>query len=151
LLLDLGMYQGPRDEARRINALLPDDFKSINAIILSHAHLDHCGRLPSIVRQGYAGPIYCTPATAEVARIVLEDAAKIQVEDAEFLNRRSRRPDDPPVSALYTPADVAPVMRQMKRVKYGERTELRNGVSFTFYDAGHILGSAYVVLEWPEQ
>src|SRR5205823_9863746 len=69
ILLDLGMYQGPRDEARRINQLLPPDIKTLNAIILSHGHLDHCGRLPAIARAGYAGPIYCTPATAEVARI----------------------------------------------------------------------------------
>ena len=71
ILLDLGMYQGPREEARRINQLLPENFLNIDAIILSHGHLDHCGRLPLIARSGYTGPIYCTPATAEVARIVI--------------------------------------------------------------------------------
>src|SRR3954463_11878315 len=131
IFLHMGLFQGPRDEARRQNEYLPADVRSADAIILSHGHLDHCGKLPVAARAGFAGPIYCTPATAEVARIVLEDAAKIQVEDAEFLNRRSRRPDDPPFSALYTPSDVMPVMRQMKRVKYGERTELGNSVAFT--------------------
>jgi metallo-beta-lactamase family protein len=150
LLLDLGMYQGPRDEARRINALLPADFKSLNAIILSHGHLDHCGRLPSIVRQGYAAPIYCTPATAEVARIVLSDAAKIQEEDAEYLNKRERAPSEPPIEPLFRSTDAAGVLKLWKRTPYGQKTDLGNGVSFTFFDAGHILGSAFVVLEWSE-
>src|SRR4030095_4898086 len=82
LLLDLGLYQGPREQARQINQYLPENFEDLDAIILSHGPLDHCGRLPDIVRRGFNRPIYCTPATAEVARIVLADAAKIQEEDA---------------------------------------------------------------------
>src|SRR3954468_23494959 len=105
IFLDMGMFQGPRDEARRMNEYLPADVRSADAIILSHGHFDHCGKLPVAVRAGFKGPIYCTPPTTEVARIVLEDAAKIQLEDADFLNRRSRHPDEPPISALYTPAD----------------------------------------------
>src|SRR3954469_25141976 len=81
ILLDLGMYQGRREDARRINSYLPEHFNSIDVVILSHGHLDPCGRLPMLARSGYAGPIYCTPATAEVARIVMLDAAKIQEED----------------------------------------------------------------------
>jgi metallo-beta-lactamase family protein len=150
ILLDLGMYQGPRDEARRINALLPDDFKTINAIILSHGHLDHCGRLPSIVKQGYTGPIYCTAPTAEVARIVLLDAARIQEEDADYLNKRARQPGEEDVQPLFNSSDAAAVLKLWKRVKYEEKTDLGGGVSFTFHDAGHILGSAYLVLEWTE-
>ena len=150
LLLDCGMYQGKREEARRINQYLPYDPATIDAVILSHGHLDHCGKLPVLPRNEYAGPIYCTPATAEVARIVLADAAEIQVEDAQYLNRRTLEPGSDPISALYTPEDVPAVMKAMKRVRYGERTDLGKGVSFTFYDAGHILGSAYVVVEWQE-
>ena len=150
LLLDCGMYQGPREEAKRRNALLPDDVKSIDAIILSHGHLDHCGRLPVITKAGYAGPIYCTPATAEVARIVLNDAGKIQEEDAAYLNQRSRGPDEPKVQPLFTMSDSAAVLKLWKRTPYGAKTDLGKGVSFTFFDAGHILGSAYVVLEWTE-
>src|SRR5256885_16858303 len=96
VLLDCGMYQGKRDVARAMNEALPDNPKNIDAVILSHGHLDHCGRLPVLTRAGYGGPIYCTPATAEVARIVLEDSAKIQEENADFKHdprhlRRRRR------------------------------------------------------------
>src|SRR5216110_2642422 len=85
LLLDCGMYQGPREQAKDFNEWVPDDPKRVDAIILSHGHLDHCGKLPVLTRAGYTGPIYCTPATAEVARIVLEDAGEIQEENAEYL------------------------------------------------------------------
>ena len=151
IFLDMGMYQGSRDEARRINEYLPADVKSADAIILSHGHLDHCGKLPVAQRQGFRGPIYCTAATAEVARIVLEDSARIQQEDLEYLDRRTRRPDDPKPSALYGPADVPPVLRAMKKVAYGRKTDLGKGVSFTLFDAGHILGSSYVIIEWTER
>jgi len=150
ILLDLGLYQGPREQARRINQYLPDNFSSIDAIILSHGHLDHCGRLPIIVRQGYNKPIYVTPPSAEVARIVLMDAAKIQEEDAAYLNRRERAPGEEAVEPLYRSTDAAAVLKLWKRVNYGVKTDLGNRVSFTFFDAGHILGSAYVVLEWNE-
>jgi Cft2 family RNA processing exonuclease len=76
IFLDMGMYQGPREESRRINQWLPQGAKSVDALILSHGHLDHCGKIPVLTRAGYSGPIYCTPATAEVAHIVLNDAAK---------------------------------------------------------------------------
>src|SRR3954462_14212647 len=85
IVLDCGLYQGPREEARRLNQLIPDDPKSIDAVILSHGHLDHCGKLPVLTSAGYAGPIYCSKATAEVARIILEDSAQIQEEDAAYL------------------------------------------------------------------
>jgi metallo-beta-lactamase family protein len=150
LLLDLGMYQGPREQARRINQYLPDHFDSIDAILLSHGHLDHCGRLPMIVRNGYTGPIYVTPASAEVARIVLTDAAKIQEEDADYLNRRERGPADPAIEPLYRVTDAAAVLKLWRRTPYGQKTDLGKGVSFTYLDAGHILGSAYIVLEWSE-
>jgi metallo-beta-lactamase family protein len=150
LLLDCGMYQGKREEARRINEYLPYDPKTVDAVILTHGHLDHCGKLPVLPRNGYTGPIFCTAATAEVARIVLADAAEIQVEDAQYLNRRTVEPGSPPVAPLYTPRDLPAVMKSMKRVHYGQKTDLGKGVSFTFFDAGHILGSAYVVLEWQE-
>ncbi len=149
VFLDMGLYQGARDEARRINSYLPADVKSADAIVLSHGHLDHCGKLPIAVRAGFKGPVYCTPATAEVARIVLNDAAKIQQEDIDHLNGQ-RGPRDEPLSALYGPNDIPGVTRLFKRVAYKEKTDLGKGVSFTFFDAGHILGSAYAVLEWIE-
>jgi metallo-beta-lactamase family protein len=150
LLLDCGMYQGRREEARQVNQYLPTDTNEVDAVILSHGHLDHCGKLPVATRAGFRGPIYVTPASSEVARIVLEDSAEIQLEDAQYLNQRARDPGAPPVEPLYTPDDVPQVLRQFKRVNYGVRTDLGKGVSFTFFDAGHILGSAYVVIEWNE-
>ncbi len=150
IFLDMGMYQGSRDEARRINEYLPADVKTADAILLSHGHLDHCGKLPVALRHGFAGPIYCTPATAEVARIVLSDSAKIQEEDIDYLNRRSRGPGEQGPAPLYGPRDIPPVLKAMRRVDYGKKTDLGKGVSFTFYDAGHILGSAYIVVEWTE-
>ncbi|HXE55084.1 MAG TPA: MBL fold metallo-hydrolase [Tepidisphaeraceae bacterium] len=150
VFLDMGMYQGPRDEALRINQYLPADVKSADAIVLSHGHLDHCGKLPVAVRGGFAGPICCTPATAEVARIVLNDAGKIQEEDVDHLNRHARAPGDQAPAPLYRMADIPAVLRLFKRVPYGQKTDLGKGVSFTFLDAGHILGSAYVLLEWAE-
>jgi len=148
--LDMGMYQGARDEALRINQYLPADVKTADAIVLSHGHLDHCGKLPVAIRAGFKGPIYCTPATADVTRIVLNDAAKIQQEDIQMLNHRQRAPGEPPVSALYGPADIPSVLRLFKTVPYAQKTSLGNNVSFTFFDAGHILGSAYVLIEWSE-
>src|ERR1043165_1797522 len=150
LLLDMGMYQGSRDEAERLNHYLPNDSAHADAVILTHGHLDHCGKLPALVKGGYAGPIYCTPATAEVARIVMLDAAKIQEEDADYLNRRARPPGEEPVKPLYTSSDAMAVLKLWKKVGYGQRADLGKGVAFTFFDAGHILGSAYVLLEYTE-
>ena len=150
IFLDMGLYQGSRDEALRINQYLPADVRSADAIILSHGYLDHCGKLPVATRAGFKGPIYCTPATAEVTRVVLGDAATIQLEDIEYLNRRARDPGAPQGQPLYTPADIPGVLGLMRRVGYAQKTDLGKGVSFTFFDAGHILGSAYVVLEWSE-
>jgi metallo-beta-lactamase family protein len=151
LLLDVGIYQGSREIANRLNRWLPRDAQKVDAVILSHGHLDHCGKLPVLTSAGYKGPIYCTPGTAAVARIVLEDSAEIQEEDASYLNRRARGAGEEPVRPLYTRADVPAVLRAFKHVGYEKRTELGNGVAFTFRDAGHILGSAYVVLEWTER
>jgi len=145
ILLDCGMYQGPRDQEDSFNHWLAVQPKSVDAVILSHGHLDHCGKLPVLVRAGYTGPIYCTPATAEVARIVLEDAGKIQEENADYLNERARGPGQPRVQPLYSRADVHDVLKLFRRVQYGVKTNI--GPSFTFFDAGHILGSAYIWFE----
>src|ERR1044071_7850649 len=116
LFLDVGLYQGPRHEAKRLNQWLPEAAAKVDAVILSHGHLDHCGKLPVATRAGFDGPIYCTPATAEVARIVLDDAAEIQVEDAQSLNQRAREPGAEMIEPLYTPDDVRVVLKLLKRV-----------------------------------
>lgn len=144
----MGLYQGPRDEALQINKNLPADVKTADAIVLTHGHLDHCGKLPVATRAGFKGPIYCTAATAEVARVVLNDSAMIQVENIEYLNRRSQ---DPQLAPLYEPKDIPPALALMRKIPYGQKTDLGKGVSATLFDAGHILGSAYVLIEWNEQ
>ena len=106
ILLDCGMYQGARDVAREYNRWMPEELQTLDAVVLSHGHLDHCGKLPMLVKAGYSGPIYCTEATADVARVVMMDSAEIQVEDADYLNKRAVRPDEPRVEPLYTPGDV---------------------------------------------
>ncbi len=150
IILDLGMYQGRREEARRLNEQMSDDLLKADAVILSHGHLDHCGRLPILTSAGYKGPIYCTPATSAVARIVLTDSAEIQEEDAYYLNKRNRAPGAKQVLPLYRKADLPAVWKALRYSRYGVKTDLGNDVSFTFHDAGHILGSAYVVIEWKQ-
>lgn len=151
VLLDCGMYQGARDVAREFNRWLPEELLRLDAIVLSHGHLDHCGKLPTLVKAGYNGPIYCTEATADVARVVMTDAAEIQVEDAEYLNKRERRPDEPPVEPLYTPTDSLKTCKLFRTVKYGQPISIGGNLSFTLLDAGHILGSAYVCVNWKEK
>lgn len=148
--LDFGMYQGSRDEARVINQWMPANASKVDAVILSHGHFDHCGKLPMLLKAGYAGPIYCTAATAAVSRVVLEDAGNIQEEDAQYLNRRGRGPDQETVQPLFRRSDVPAVVKAFRTVPYAAKTDLGKGISFTFFDAGHILGSAYVVVEWTE-
>lgn len=149
ILLDCGLYQGKREEARALNEWVPDSLRDLSAIVLSHGHLDHCGKLPVLVRAGYDVPIYCTTATAEVARIVLTDAGEIQQEDAAYLNKRQRRPGQPEVKPLYTVSDVQRTIRHFRTVAYQQSFEI-GGVRVALHDAGHILGSAYVTLEWLE-
>ncbi|HTW94918.1 MAG TPA: MBL fold metallo-hydrolase, partial [Tepidisphaeraceae bacterium] len=150
ILLDMGMYQGPRAEADRLNHYLPPHAASASALILSHGHLDHCGKIPVLVKAGFRGPIFCTPGSAEVARVVMNDAAKIQLENCQYLNRRAINSVHPPLAPLYLPEDVPAVLELFHTVPYGQKIDLGKGVSFTFGDAGHILGSANVLLEWTE-
>ena len=145
LLLDCGLARGPRDEARLRNRSFPFDPASIDAVVLSHAHVDHCGNLPNLVRQGFRGPIYCTPATRALAAVMLGDAAKIQEEDAEYLNRKRER-GEPKVEPLYDGRDVYRTLLQLKDVPYDTPAELARGLELTFVDAGHLLGSAMVSL-----
>src|ERR1700730_7717539 len=115
LLLDCGLFQGRRAESRRRNQEFPFRPKDIDAVLLSHAHIDHCGNLPNLVRQGFAGPIYCTPATRALAAVMLGDAAKIQEEDAAYLNRR-RSKGEPKVEPLYDSRDVYRTLLRLRAV-----------------------------------
>jgi metallo-beta-lactamase family protein len=143
ILLDCGLFQGRREEAKQKNTDFPPGVEKVDAVILSHAHIDHAGRLPLLVRRGYRGPIYCTPATRDLSVIMLADAGHIQESDAQFLQRRG----DAAAQPLYTMADAVRVNQQTICVPYDRPYDLFPGIRFAFTDAGHILGSASVVIE----
>jgi metallo-beta-lactamase family protein len=145
LLLDCGLFQGHRAESLRRNREFPFRPKDIDAVLLSHAHIDHCGNLPNLVKQGFSGPIYCTPATRALAAVMLGDAAKIQEEDAAYLNRH-RDKGEPKVEPLYDGRDVYRTLLQLKAVPYDTPRAVGRGLEVTFVDAGHLLGSAMLSL-----
>lgn len=153
LLLDCGMHQGKRDVSNQLNRHFPIDAKQIDAVILSHAHADHCGMLPVLVRDGFAGKIYCTAATADIANFILEDTANIQENDARYINKHLAEGQEQ-IVPLYTEKDVKKVAGHFEPAAYfrlsGQWTQLAPGVRFKFYDAGHILGSAITLLEVTE-
>jgi metallo-beta-lactamase family protein len=146
ILLDCGLFQGRRAESNERNRNFPFRAKDIDAVILSHAHVDHCGNLPNLVKRGFAGPIFCTPATRALADVILSDAAKIQQEDAVYLNQR-RAKGEPKIEPLYDARDVYRTLRRLRVSKYGARIAVGPGVEATFADAGHLLGSATVHLQ----
>jgi metallo-beta-lactamase family protein len=146
VLLDCGLYQGKRAEARRINESCPFRPSDLDAVLLSHAHLDHCGNLPTLFRRGYHGPLYCTPATRDLIAVMLADSARIQEEDAFYLNRK-RGKDEPKVELLYGPRDVARVLRACRGVPYDEPFEPCRGIEARFVEAGHLLGSAMIAVK----
>ncbi len=144
LVLECGMYQGHRAEAETWNRRLPLDPAKVRAVVLSHAHIDHSGSLPNLVRMGFSGPVWCTEATRDLLPVMLLDAAHIQEYDVERLNRK--RPGQPPHEPLYTVADAEKALRLLRGVPYGKDFEPMPGVVGRFVDAGHILGSAAVHL-----
>ncbi len=146
ILLDCGLFQGRRKETDKKNREFGFQPNELDAVILSHAHIDHSGLLPLLTKQGYAGDIYSTPATRDLCAIMLQDSAHIQMRDAQWLKKKNRAYVEP----LYEPDDVTNAMKQFISVPYGRRFEVVPGIHFTFYDAGHILGSAMVLLEWTE-
>jgi metallo-beta-lactamase family protein len=143
VLLDCGLFQGRRAEARRRNSTFPWPPSSIHAVIVSHAHIDHIGNLPNLVRQGFFGRIYCTPATRDLCAVMLEDSAEIQAEDAAFLNKH-REPGQPEIEPLYTDRDVRQTMRLMHAIPYETDFDVKHAIEARFVDAGHLLGSAMV-------
>lgn len=152
LLLDCGLFQGRRREANAKNRALGIDPSELDAVILSHAHIDHSGALPILVKRGYRGPIYTTPATRDLCAAMLADAALIQEADARYINRAIERDgaNMDHVEPLYTPPDVLAVLSQMVCVPYHRRQLVAPGVHATFLDAGHVLGSAITVLDAEE-
>jgi metallo-beta-lactamase family protein len=152
LLLDCGLYQGRRQEAEERNRTFLFDPQQLDAVLLSHAHIDHSGLLPMLVKQGFRGPIYATAATRDLCRYMLLDSGHIQEADAEYLNRRARKRGQPAnFHALYTQADAERALKLFRAVRYKTPVTVAPGVEVTYMDAGHILGSAELVLEIKEQ
>ncbi|WP_437767128.1 MBL fold metallo-hydrolase [Sorangium sp. So ce281] len=149
VLLDCGLYQGRRAESFERNRHLPLPIHEIDAVVLSHAHIDHSGALPILVKNGYEGPIYATPATRDLAAVMLRDAAAIQVSDARYLNRRAEKQgsDEPRVEPLYEDDDAVEAISRLIAAPYHRPIEIAPGVRLTFLDAGHVLGSAVSLLD----
>jgi metallo-beta-lactamase family protein len=143
VLLDCGLFQGPRAESLLRNRQFPFRPRDIDAVILSHAHIDHCGNLPNLVNQGFKGPIWCTPATRALVGVMLGDAAKIHEEDAAYLNRHRDR-DEPEIEPLYTGRAVFRTLLQLRAVPYDTPFAVGPGLEVTLLDAGHLLGSAMI-------
>jgi len=150
ILLDCGLYQGKRKESYKRNRNFPFSPADLDAVILSHAHIDHSGNLPNLVKQGYRGPIYTTYATAHLDNIMLLDSGYIHEKDAEYLNKRLEKQDKPLIEPLYTKEDAARVAPLFHCLNYEEVFQPAPGVKAYLVDAGHILGSAAVVLDVEE-
>lgn len=147
LLLDCGLYQGRRQESNERNRNFPYDPRGVDAMVLSHAHIDHAGNVPSLVKQGFRGNIFCTPATRDLCSVMLRDAAHIQEADAEFINRKHRKELEEPIVPLYTEADALQALSHMRTLDYHRPAAVLPGVTCTLFDAGHVLGSAIVQLD----
>jgi metallo-beta-lactamase family protein len=150
LLLDCGLYQGRRQDAFERNRTYRYDPESVDALILSHSHIDHNGNLPNLVRQGYEGPIFATRVTAHLSNVMLLDSGHIHESDADYINKKRRRRGERPVEPLYTVRDAQRVGQFFRGVEYEQAFEPVPGVQARLVEAGHILGSAAVVLDVEE-
>ena len=146
ILLDCGQFQGGKEMDRMNEEPFPFNPAEIECVILSHAHIDHCGRLPLLVKRGFKGPIYCTDATADLLDVMLKDSAYIHEKDAEWQTRKNLRTGKPPVEPLYTIQDSEAALRLVKPILYDQLVELNPDMKIVFNDAGHILGSAITEL-----
>ena len=152
ILLDCGLYQGRRDDAREINCCFPHfDPSTIDTVILSHAHIDHSGNLPNLTAKGFKGNIFATFATRDLCQVMLADSAHIQESDTKWLNKRLAKKNLPPVEPLYSKRDAEMCLKQFVNVGYDRPIMVSEGVTLRFFDAGHILGSAQILLEIDDQ
>ncbi len=150
ILLDCGLFQGNRKEAFEKNRKMPVDPATLDAVVLSHAHIDHSGNLPTLARNGFRGQVHCTPATQELCEIMLRDSAFLQQRDLEHVNRKRAQQGKTLFEPLYVQEDVDAIMRAFVPVPYKRQIDLGNGVSAVFHNAGHILGSALIQLDAAE-
>ena len=149
-LVDCGMFQG----AKRIRELNYEEFPfspaELDCVVLTHAHVDHCGLIPKLCKEGFKGEVYATKVTCDLARIMLPDSAYIQQSDAEMLNRKGRRRGDAPIEALYSVDDAQDAINHFVPVSYDDTIAIFDHVNVTFRDAGHIIGSAILEIEVTE-
>jgi metallo-beta-lactamase family protein len=152
ILLDCGLYQGRRQDAYEINCCFPHfDPKSIDIVILSHAHIDHSGNLPNLSAKGFTGTIFATHATRDLCQIMLRDSARIQEGDIHWLNKHRKRQGLPEATPLYSEYDAEKCLRQFITLSYDRKLTIADGIELSFIDAGHILGSAQVILDIHDQ
>ncbi len=147
VLVDAGLFQGPKELRLRNRAPWPFPAGSLSAVVLTHAHLDHTGALPLLVRDGYAGRVHCTPATRDLAGHLLPDSGRLQEEEARFANEKGYSKHAPNALPLYTEDDANAALPRLTTLAYGDRREVAPGVAIRFHRAGHILGSAFVEME----
>ncbi len=147
ILLDCGLYQGRREESNRRNREFQFDPAELDAVVLSHAHIDHSGNLPNLTKQGFQGSVYSTFATRDLCQIMLSDSARIQQQETQWLNKRLKKKGLAPVEALYSEHDAEACLRQFVNIGYDRSIPIADGVTLQFIDAGHILGSAQIVLD----
>ena len=145
ILIDCGLFQGLKDLRLRNWSPMPIPPETIDCVVLTHAHIDHCGSLPRLVSQGFKGPIYCTAGTADLCGLVLPDAAHLQEEDAKFANQRGYSKHHPALP-LYTEADAAKALSRLRPSPFGKKVAITDGFEVEFINAGHLLGSSYVKL-----
>src|SRR5262245_47855702 len=151
ILLDCGLFQGRRDETDRLNRHMGFEAGAVDAVVLSHAHIDHSGALPALVKNGFGGPIHATPATADLCAVMLRDSAHIQEKDIEIVNRREGLRGDRAKKPLYTEEDADRASKRFHQQPYRRPFEVAEGVTAMFLDAGHILGAAMVKLDINEK
>ncbi len=150
LLMDCGLYQGRRDDTYKVNLNFPFDPKTVDCVVLSHAHIDHSGNLPNLVKNGFQGPIWATNATADLADIMLRDSGRIQEDDVKYVNKVRAKQGLPPVQPLYTEKQAIETAPRFRSVFYDQPFSPLPGVTVTLYDAGHIIGSAAICLDLEE-
>ncbi|MBN1427548.1 MAG: MBL fold metallo-hydrolase [Anaerolineae bacterium] len=150
VLLDCGLYQGKREESRRRNQTLPFNASEVDAMVLSHAHIDHSGNIPNLVKSGFSGRIICTNATGALCNTMLLDSGYIQEKDAEYANKKRAKRGEPPIEPIYTQEDAAESLSHFEGVEYSQPYHLNDFITVTLYDAGHMLGSSIVVLDIKE-
>ncbi|MBN1525396.1 MAG: MBL fold metallo-hydrolase [Spirochaetales bacterium] len=151
ILLDCGLFQGKREESYEINKKTPFDASSVDILVLSHAHIDHSGNIPRLVKNGFRGDIICTYATRDLCSIMLRDSAHIQEQDIIYANKKRAEKNLPPFKPLYIMDDAVESLKYFLGMGYNRTREIAPGISLTFFDAGHILGSAFVVLDFVDE